>query len=359
MSIEIKNQDAEDYLQTLEDNSIDLILTDPPYIISKETGMDKFKKKNENKTINNTLEYNWDEYYNKNKTTIDEKTQTETLKRTKNIKETIKKQIKKIYLKDNTDLIWEDYYNKNKEEIDNKITIEFNKQIKKKTIKIIEKFKKNYEKYSTIYGKKFSYSTDFGEWDKEFTIDKLTKIVKLFHQKLRKGGTCIIFFDFWKLAQLKEIMSSIKKTKKGNFIGFDKFRIIHWIKTGTPPLNQKVNYLSNCIEYAILGVKKTDKHNKSTFNSKYDKGVYEYPIPRGKIRTHKTQKNLDMFIELIEKHSNEGDVVLDTFLGSGTTAFACKELNRNFKGCEKDKNFYDIILKNINLYPRKKRKIKI
>ena len=344
MSIEILNQDAEDYLQTLNDNSIDLILTDPPYIISKETGMDNFKKKNDSQ-INNTEDYDWDKYYNKNKTTIDEKAQKEIAKRTKKLKETIQKHIQKIYLKDNKNLVWDDYYNENKKEIDDKIIIEFDKKIQEKITNIIEKFKQNYEQYGTIYGKKFSYSTDFGEWDKEFTIEKLTKIVKLYHQKLRKGGTCIIFFDFWKIAQLKEIMSQIKKTKKGNFIGFEKFRIIHWIKTGTPTLNQKVNYLSNCIEYAILGVKKTDKHNKSTFNSKYDKGVYEYPIPRGKIRTHKTQKNLNMFIELIEKHSNPGDVVLDTFLGSGTTAFACKKTNRNFKGCEKDKGFYDIIQK--------------
>jgi len=46
MSIEIKNCEGLAYLETIEDETIDLILTDPPYIISKETGMNrKFKKK--------------------------------------------------------------------------------------------------------------------------------------------------------------------------------------------------------------------------------------------------------------------------------------------------------------------------
>jgi len=47
---------------------------------------------------------------------------------------------------------------------------------------------------------------------------------------------------------------------------------------------------------------------------------------------------------LIKKHSKENDVVLDTFLGSGTTAIACKNTQRTFKGCEISKEYYDKIL---------------
>jgi site-specific DNA-methyltransferase (adenine-specific) len=106
--------------------------------------------------------------------------------------------------------------------------------------------------------------------------------------------------------------------------------MIEWIKTNPMPLNQSVNYLTNAREIAILGV----KGGKPTFNSKYDKGIYEYPIQSGKKRFHPTQKNIKLFEELIKKHSNENDKVLDTFLGGGTTAIACKNLKRNFKGCE-------------------------
>ena len=67
------------------------------------------------------------------------------------------------------------------------------------------------------------------------------------------------------------------------------------------------------------------KGSKPTFNSKYDNGlydneIYQFPIQGGKKRFHPTQKSLPLFEALIKKHSNEGDVVLDTFLGSGTTA---------------------------------------
>ena len=63
-------------------------------------------------------------------------------------------------------------------------------------------------------------------------------------------------------------------------------------------------------------------------------------MANGKNRFHPTQKNLDLFKELIKKHSNEGDLVVDTFLGGGTTAIACKMLKRRFKCCEIDENYW-------------------
>ena len=86
------------------------------------------------------------------------------------------------------------------------------------------------------------------------------------------------------------------------------------------------------------------KEGKPTFNSSYDRGIYNFPLQGGKNRFHPTQKNLNMFEELIKKHSNENDVILDTFLGSGTTAIASKTTNRKFKGCEINKDYYDKIL---------------
>ena len=62
---------------------------------------------------------------------------------------------------------------------------------------------------------------------------------------------------------------------------------------------------------------------------------------------HPTQKPLNLFQYLVEKSSKEGDLVLDCFSGSGTTAIACAKTNRNFIGSEIDKEFYDISLKRI------------
>jgi DNA modification methylase len=140
-------------------------------------------------------------------------------------------------------------------------------------------------------------------------------------------------------------MEKINKTKKGNFTGFKQIRLIEWIKTNPVPLNQSTNYLSNSREIAVLGV----KGGKPTFNSKYDNGIYKYPIQSGKYRVHPTQKNLKLFEELIKKHSNEGDLVVDPFLGGGTTAFSCKNTNRKFMGCDINENYINLIKNRVHL----------
>ena len=66
-----------------------------------------------------------------------------------------------------------------------------------------------------------------------------------------------------------------------------------------------------------------------------------FPLQGGKNRFHPTQKSLSLFEDLITKHSNENDIVLDTFLGGGTTAIACKNKKRRFKGCEVSVEYFN------------------
>ena len=266
--INIENKDGLEYLGTIENNSIDLILTDPPYIISRESGM--------NTHFNN-----------------------------------VQKQIE-----DNIEFI--------------KTEEEWNNYKKKNNIKNDDK-KDNYMRYGSIYGKKYCVKTDYGDWDSNFTIEVLEEFIKEYYKKLRKGGTIIIFFDLWKITALKDLLEKHK---------FKQVRMIEWIKTNPQPLNSKVNYLTNCREIALTAIK--DK--KPTFNSKYDNGIYMYPLQGGKNRFHPTQKSLELFEDLIKKHSNENDTVLDTFLGGGTTAIASKKLKRKFKGCEISKEYYDKVI---------------
>ena len=266
--IDVQNVCGFEYLKNVADGSVDLVLTDPPYIISRESGMDTLYKK-------------------------------------------VKKNEEENIVYDKTEAEWEQYKAANGIEDDAKKT--------------------NYMKYGSIYGKKYAVKTDYGEWDKEFTLDELDKSIALYYNKLRKGGTLIVFIDIWKITTLKDIMEKHK---------FKQLRFIEWIKTNPQPLNSKTNYLTNCREVALLGV----KGGKPTFNSEYDNAVYQFPLQGGKARFHPTQKSLLLFEELIKKHSNEGDLVLDTFLGAGTTALASKNLNRRFKGCEISKEYYDNLL---------------
>lgn len=265
--MDITNIEGLEYLKTIEPDSIDLILTDPPYIISKDSGMN--------------------DHYN-------------------NVKFNESNNINQV----KTDEEWEIY------KVDNNLDNDDNKE--------------KYKKYGSIYGKKYCVKTDYGEWDSSFTIEKLEKFIGEFYKKLKNGGTLIIFFDLWKITDLKLLMEKYK---------FKQIRLIEWIKTNPQPRNSRVNYLTNCREIALVGIKKSNP----TFNSSYDNGIYMFPLQGGKNRFHPTQKNLKLFEELIKKHSNENDVVLDTFLGSGTTAIACKNTKRRFKGCEISKEYYDKI----------------
>lgn len=274
-TFDLQCQDGLEYLKTISNNSIDLILTDPPYIISKDTGMNKHYNSVKNKTIK--------------------------------------------YIK--TKKEWNDY----KEKIDSK---DYKDDIDMKTAE------ENYRMYGSIYGKKYCVKTDYGNWDKDFTMEIMEEYIKQYYKKLKDGGTLIIWFDLWKITTLKELMEKYK---------FKQIRMIEWIKTNPQPLNSKINYLTNCREIALVGIKKS----KPTFNSKYDNGIYNYPL-EGKNRFHPTQKSLDLFKELILKHSNEGEIVLDTFSGSGTTMRACKYTKRSFRGSELNQEYIDRTLELMN-----------
>lgn len=173
-------------------------------------------------------------------------------------------------------------------------------------------------------------SKDFGKWDKkESNPLDLGKVTSELHRTLCQGGTFIAFYDYWAIAELKRWAEDA---------GFRMLRLIEWLKTNPTPLNQYATYLSNAREQAIVGV----KGKKPTFNGKYDSGVYRFPIARasGGLERHPTQKPLELFKTLIEKHSRPGDLVLDPFLGSGTAAVAAVETGRGIIGCEADRGYF-------------------
>jgi len=177
-------------------------------------------------------------------------------------------------------------------------------------------------------------SIDFGYWDEAIDMDELFNQL---YRVLRNGGTLIIFYDIWKSTEIKEVAENNK---------FKQPRICQWIKNNPVPINSKRNYLSNAVEFFFSFVKK----GKPTFNSKYDKGIYNYPLCHGRERLdHPTQKPLGLIKDIIKKHSNPGDTVLDCFSGTGTTAEACIDLDRKFICVERDEKYYNMSLERIIL----------
>lgn len=70
-----------------------------------------------------------------------------------------------------------------------------------------------------------------------------------------------------------------------------------------------------------------------------------------KLFGHPTIKPLPLIEKYLSNHTKEHDVVLDMFMGSGTTGVACRNLNRDFIGFEIDDNFFNIAEKRINEQP--------
>ena len=183
--------------------------------------------------------------------------------------------------------------------------------------------------------RRFAVDLDFGEWDKQNL--NLLPFLQEMYRVLKPSGTLIMFYDIWKLETLKNMMEGSK---------FKQVRYIEWLKTNPVPLNSKINYLTNAREVALTAVKKS----KPTFKGAYHNGIYRYPIYHGKDRIHPTQKSLKLFEELVEVHSNEGDLIVDCFLGSGTTAIAALNKKRNFIGCELDNGTYIKMRERVEMY---------
>ena len=93
-----------------------------------------------------------------------------------------------------------------------------------------------------------------------------------------------------------------------------------------------------------------DKGHKLKGNTHYDP-----PLPTSVIRfksekgKHPTQKPVSLMEWVIKYFSNEGEIVLDATMGSGSTGVACKKLNRNFIGIELDKKYFDIACERIGV----------
>ena len=84
-----------------------------------------------------------------------------------------------------------------------------------------------------------------------------------------------------------------------------------------------------------------------TYTQLYPKTILKYSNATQKGKVHPTQKPVDLLEYLVKTYTNQGDIVLDNCMGSGTTGVACKNLGRKFIGIEQDANYFEIASKRI------------
>lgn len=80
----------------------------------------------------------------------------------------------------------------------------------------------------------------------------------------------------------------------------------------------------------------------SQWNAGGKRGVYTHCINVGREGTHPTEKPLSLMLEIISDFTKPGQIILDPFMGSGTTGVAALRLGRKFIGIEKDRKYFDL-----------------
>ena len=178
--------------------------------------------------------------------------------------------------------------------------------------------------------------TDFGDWDKEFNNKPW---LKKSYELLNKGGSLIVFNDFKKATEIIDYAQSLGFIYKDTLI---------WKKTNPMPINRDRRYVPD-VEMMIWFVKPGNKWTFNRQNDKYESSILSFPSESGGgyKRYHPTQKPIKLIEYLIKLHSNENDLVLDPFMGSGATAISSIRTNRNYIGFELEEKYYLSSIKRI------------
>lgn len=115
----------------------------------------------------------------------------------------------------------------------------------------------------------------------------------------------------------------------------------------TTPIKKGGNKQSSAIPIAITEASKLFGRIHKIYEDKFPTSLIRFDCREGR-GLHPTQKPVALFEYLIKTYTNEGYLVLDNCMGSGTTGVACKNLNRNFIGIELDPEYFKIAEKRIN-----------
>lgn len=175
---------------------------------------------------------------------------------------------------------------------------------------------------------------EYREWKRNMSRF-LTQCARL----LKKRGSLIIFMSVIKVADIIDLA-----TKKGFYYKTTGV----WHKTNPMPRNMNLQFVNSteCWIYFIYnGTSGTFNNNGEVKHDFLESSVC--PASEKRFGNHPTQKPLKILKELITCVSNPNDLILDPFMGSGSTCVACAELGRRYIGIELEDKYYEIANKRI------------
>lgn len=165
---------------------------------------------------------------------------------------------------------------------------------------------------------------DFGGWDKG--ADLFSYINECF-RVLGKDGSFVVFNDWKNLGDISRYAESL------GFIVKDMIRLE---KSNPMPRNRDRRYITD-YECAVWFTMPKSKWTFNRQDERYQRPRFTCSIDKG---LHPTQKSLYLMEQLVLIHSNEDNVILDPFMGSGTTGVACVNTGRKFIGIEMDTEYF-------------------
>ncbi|MBP1910728.1 DNA-methyltransferase [Methanolobus bombayensis] len=196
-------------------------------------------------------------------------------------------------------------------------------------------------------------SVNKGEWDRSKGFDEDFEFtynwIKACQRVLKTDGTIWISGTMHNIYQVGFALQSL---------GFHILNEISWYKPNAPP-NLSCRYFTHSHETVIWA--KKSKKTKHKFNYKLMKEWDDKLGPSGKqMRSiwnipltppsekkngkHPTQKPIELLSRIIAASSDEGDLILDPFNGSGTTGIVAQSLGRRYTGIEIDENYLNITI---------------
>ena len=205
-------------------------------------------------------------------------------------------------------------------------------------------------KHKSDFGNKQIY-TSKGEWDSFKTKEGLENFTRKWldssFRKLRKGGHLFTFGTHHNIFLTKRLLEEV---------GFTFRQMLIWYAPNSPPCPTNLIFAHNC-EYILWAT----KGSNYTFNNTKERGInitkqikdifimnsLSSTDPE-RVEGHPTQKPIELMEQLIKVSTNEGDLVLEPFLGSGTTMTACTRTNRHCFGFEVNPDYIPIIKKKVN-----------
>jgi DNA modification methylase len=169
---------------------------------------------------------------------------------------------------------------------------------------------------------------DFGAWDFFETSDYLKWMEVQFVEWYRVAKDNCSVYMWCPKSEVSFLEYLLKK------VGFRVRSTLVWCKKNPTPQIFKVGFMSGT-EFCIFATKHEGRKHKWKVEHGQQLNYWVRGIVQGKERTiHPTQKPLDLTRHFIKLGSDEGDVIIDPFMGSGTTAVACKIMNRRYIGCD-------------------------